>query len=45
LLRDPGSVRRWPEMRMHGFDAAAMSDAELDAVVAYLAYMAGRKEG
>ncbi len=30
---------------MHGFDAAAMSDAELEAVVAYLAHMAGRKEG
>ena len=45
FLRDPASVRRWPEMRMQGFDATAMSDADLDAVVAYLAYMAGRKKG
>ena len=30
---------------MQGFDAASMSDAELNAVVAYLAYMAGRKKG
>jgi mono/diheme cytochrome c family protein len=34
FLRDPASVRRWPEMRMLGFDATAMSDADLDAVVA-----------
>ena len=45
FVRDPASVRRWPEMRMQGFDATAMSDADLDAVVAYLAYVAGRKKG
>jgi mono/diheme cytochrome c family protein len=45
FLRDPGSLRRWPEMRMQGFDATSMSDADLDAVVAYLAYMAGHKKG
>ena len=44
FLRDPASVRRWPEMRMQGLDANAMTDADLDAVVAYLAYMAGRKK-
>ncbi|HEX6015811.1 MAG TPA: c-type cytochrome [Geminicoccaceae bacterium] len=43
LIRDPGSVRRWPDMRMTGFDAAALPDADLDRVVAYLAHMAGRK--
>jgi mono/diheme cytochrome c family protein len=44
FLRDPGSVRRWSDMRMRGFDAAVMSDAELEAIVAYLAYMAGRRK-
>ena len=41
LIRDPGSVRRWPDMRMTGFDATALPDADLDRVVAYLAHMAG----
>ena len=45
FMRDPASLRRWPEMRMRGFDATSMSDADLDAVVAYLTYMAGRKKG
>jgi mono/diheme cytochrome c family protein len=43
LVRDPGSVRRWSDMRMTGFDEAALPDADLDRVVAYLAHMAGRK--
>ena len=28
LIRDPGSVRRWPDMRMTGFDATALPDAD-----------------
>ena len=44
FLRDPGSVRRWSAMQMRGFDAASISDAELDAVLAYLAYMAERRK-
>ncbi|HYZ21886.1 MAG TPA: cytochrome c [Rhodopila sp.] len=36
LIRDPKSVRTWPEQRMPGFDAATLPDADLEAVVAYL---------
>jgi mono/diheme cytochrome c family protein len=40
LIRDPKSVRTWPQQAMPGFDAAKLSDADLDALIAYLAYMA-----
>ena len=42
-IRDPQSLRRWPSTRMPAFDAAALSDRELNDVVAYLKYMANRK--
>jgi mono/diheme cytochrome c family protein len=42
-IRNPQSLRRWPQARMQGFDTQAMSDADLDAVLAYLRHMAGRK--
>lgn len=40
LIRDPASVRTWPERRMQGFDEKTLSDDDLDAVIAYLAHMA-----
>jgi len=40
LIRDPASVRRWPEQKMPGFDRAALSDSDLDAIVDWLAYKA-----
>jgi mono/diheme cytochrome c family protein len=43
FIRDPQSLRRWPQARMQGFDEQALSDADLDAVLAYLRHMAGRK--
>ncbi|PWC55140.1 cytochrome c [Azospirillum sp. TSO22-1] len=43
LIRDPASVRSWPEQRMPAFAEAALSDADLDRLVAYLGHMAGRK--
>jgi mono/diheme cytochrome c family protein len=43
LIRDPRSVRVWPEQRMPGFAQADLSDEELGMVVAYLRHMAGRK--
>ncbi len=44
FIRNPQSVRRWPEDRMLGFPTQAeMSDADLDAVLAYLGYMAKHK--
>ena len=42
LIRDPTTVRRWPDMRMPGFDSARLSDSDLDAIVAWLAYKAQR---
>jgi mono/diheme cytochrome c family protein len=42
-IRDPQSLRRWPQARMPGFDRQALSDADLDALLAYLRHMAGRK--
>jgi mono/diheme cytochrome c family protein len=41
LIRDPKQVRTWPAQQMPGFDAKALPDADLDAVVAYLHTMAG----
>lgn len=40
LIRDPASVRRWPDQKMPGFDRAALSDGDLDAIVDWLAYKA-----
>jgi mono/diheme cytochrome c family protein len=45
FIRDPQSLRRWPQAKMQGFDPQALSDADLDAVLAYLRHMAGRKPG
>lgn len=45
FIRNPQSLRRWPQAKMQGFDRQALSDADLDAVLAYLRHMAGRKTG
>ncbi|WP_366555979.1 c-type cytochrome [Aquibaculum sediminis] len=42
LLRDPASLRSWPAMQMPAFSEAMLSEAELDAVIAYLRHMADR---
>lgn len=42
LIRDPKSVRTWPGQQMMGFDSAKIPDAEIDALIAYLAYSAKR---
>lgn len=44
-IRDPQSLRRWPQAKMQGFSAQALPEADLDAVLAYLRHMAGRKHG
>lgn len=41
-IRDPASVRHWPEQRMPAFPADALPDADIDAVVRYLEHMADR---
>lgn len=43
LIRDPKSVRTWPLQQMEGFSEAAISNAELDGLISYLAYMGKRK--
>lgn len=40
LLRNPKSVRTWPEEKMPAFDEETLSDADIDAIVAWLAYKA-----
>jgi mono/diheme cytochrome c family protein len=43
LLRDPKSVRSWPDQKMPGFDRATLPDADIDAIVAWLAYKARQR--
>jgi mono/diheme cytochrome c family protein len=40
LIRNPKAVRTWPQMTMPGFDATMLREADLDALIAYLAHMA-----
>jgi mono/diheme cytochrome c family protein len=42
LIRDPRSVRNWPDQKMPPFSMAQISDREIDLVIDYLAHMAGR---
>jgi mono/diheme cytochrome c family protein len=42
-IRDPRSLRVWPDKKMPGFDTSIMSERDLDDLVAYLYYMAKRK--
>jgi len=43
-IRDPKSIREWSGMKMPGFDKANLSDPDLDAIIAYLGYMAQRRK-
>ncbi|MGE7993214.1 c-type cytochrome [Pseudomonas sp. NPDC089554] len=43
FIRDPQSLRQWPQARMPGFPESVLGEQELDAVLAYLKHMAGRK--
>ena len=42
LIRNPAAVRSWPAQQMPAF-AAAIGDSEIDAVIAYLRYLAARR--
>jgi mono/diheme cytochrome c family protein len=42
-IRNPGAVRHWPNMQMQGFREEALSDREIDLIIAYLQRMAVRK--
>ena len=42
-IRDPQSLRHWPQAKMPGFAASVLPDDELEMLVGYLKHMAGRK--
>ncbi len=42
-IRDPQSLRRWPQGKMPGFAVEVLSDKELGELVEYFRHMAGRK--
>lgn len=43
-IRDPQSLRHWPQAKMPGFSTTVLPDAELELLVGYLKHMAGRKQ-
>lgn len=43
-IRDPQSLRRWPQAKMPAFASSVLPDAELELLVGYLKHMAGRKQ-
>src|SRR5690606_36001350 len=42
-IRDPQSLRQWPQGRMPGFGEDVLSDAQLQALIDYLSHMAASK--
>ena len=42
-IRDPQSLRQWPQAKMPGFSAQVLPDGDLERLVGYLKHMAGRK--
>lgn len=42
-IRDPASVRAWPQMRMPAFSPSALDDTQLNDLLAYLRHMRSRK--
>jgi mono/diheme cytochrome c family protein len=43
LIRDPASVRDWSERKMPGYAKSALSDAQVDDLIAYLKQMASQR--
>jgi mono/diheme cytochrome c family protein len=43
LVRNPQALRSWPDAKMPGFNTSAISDRELDDLLAYFYYMTKRK--
>nr|WP_286948110.1 cytochrome c [Pseudomonas sp. UBA6718] len=42
-IRDPQSLRKWPQGRMPGFSESVLSDRELGELIGYLGHMAGNR--
>jgi mono/diheme cytochrome c family protein len=43
-IRDPQSLRQWPQAKMPGFSEQVLPAADLQLLVGYLKHMAGRKQ-
>ena len=43
FIRDPKSVRDWPEAKMAASDAESLPDGDIDAIVAWLTYKARKR--
>ena len=43
LVRDPKSVRTWPQQQMPAFAPTVLPDTDLDALIAYLKQIAGQR--
>lgn len=43
-IRDPASLRSWAGMEMPAFPPDVLSDADIDAIIAYLGYLAERRK-
>ena len=43
LVRDPKSVRTWPQQQMPAFSPAVLSDTDLNALIAYLEHIASQR--
>ncbi|WP_040566211.1 c-type cytochrome [Magnetospirillum molischianum] len=43
FLRDPGTIRTWSERKMPAFAKADLSDSDIEAIIAWLSYKAGRR--
>jgi mono/diheme cytochrome c family protein len=39
VIRNPKAVRTWPQMTMPGFDETMLREADLEALIEYLAHM------
>ena len=42
LIRDPASVRTWPDQKMPGYGPEILSDSALEDLIVYLSYIAER---
>ncbi|MBI3905965.1 MAG: cytochrome c [Pseudomonas fluorescens] len=43
-IRDPQSLRQWPQAKMPGFSTEVLPDGDLQMLVGYLQHMVGRKQ-
>ncbi len=43
-IRDPQSLRHWPQAKMPAFATSVLPDADLELLLGYLKHMAGRKQ-